>query len=515
MSFDKNLRKRSQQLRTQDPALPEGLRDRTLASLPDLKKAKTPMALTRRAALAALAVTGIGLVAAPRLFLSPASAAGIEAAIGKTLTWHFSGWRIQYGKRVRWEIWGRRAPFFYREQIGDNVLLDDGKRRLFFQAPAGPEGFLGPRPGFVLVQKSVGANPKTLADPRAGFLAGLSGDPADWTRDRTDGTRRTLEADATYLSDVDIKEDRAMPKAYVQDTARLEIDTKTSLPSRYSIQRQARDAQEKLTGRETPQAELEAHYDVTLPEGVTQVPQAAQLPRFDMTTPCTAPEAQGESAARNKGLTVVGSVPIRDNEGCLKVHLEHWVGNTHLALGSGTVPFSLSASSVQATDNLGRQYISLLWPGTGSADTLYLCPEEPYLVTDSRPTSLRLTVSVSLEVYERIGTGGRTVALVRENLELTIPLPQTEGSLSWDDPANFTHHVGPHKDFATEKAEARALYFQGVLGNLPNHGTPSPERRQRALYWYRKATEAADRLPQGTSFSNIYRKNIEVLEKTR
>ena len=49
------------------------------------------------------------------------------AAIQRVNTWHLRGWRLHEGQRVPWEIWGRRSPFYYREQVGEEVTVDDGQ----------------------------------------------------------------------------------------------------------------------------------------------------------------------------------------------------------------------------------------------------------------------------------------------------------------------------------------------------------------------------------------------------
>src|SRR5205823_11620317 len=73
---------------------------------------------------------------------APAIAARVKAAVQRATTWHLKGWRDNRGKRIPWEIWGRRRPFFFREESGEKVVVDDGRERLENFPGAGGGGML-------------------------------------------------------------------------------------------------------------------------------------------------------------------------------------------------------------------------------------------------------------------------------------------------------------------------------------------------------------------------------------
>src|SRR5207302_1969596 len=78
------------------------------------------------ARLAVTAVLAAALIALLPRQGSRSVGAAVEAAVQRANTWHLVGWKLQGGQRVPWEIWGRRSPFFYREQLGEELNFDDG-----------------------------------------------------------------------------------------------------------------------------------------------------------------------------------------------------------------------------------------------------------------------------------------------------------------------------------------------------------------------------------------------------
>jgi hypothetical protein len=87
------------------------------------------------------ALSGAVVVAVATILLWPppgghgGASADIRRALASVNTWHLSGWRMVDGVRVPWEVWCRRAPFLYREQMGADVVYDDGVRRTCVLAP--------------------------------------------------------------------------------------------------------------------------------------------------------------------------------------------------------------------------------------------------------------------------------------------------------------------------------------------------------------------------------------------
>ena len=137
------LLKRQRRLTRYLPSLPLSpcLREKVTASLPptEAPPALVTMCRARRgfrpstAAIAAAVFVAAVLVAVTPWKGGKTGAAAVEAAVQSANTWHLVGWKLRGGQRIPWEIWGRRAPFFYREQIGDEetyVIGDSGPRRI-------------------------------------------------------------------------------------------------------------------------------------------------------------------------------------------------------------------------------------------------------------------------------------------------------------------------------------------------------------------------------------------------
>ena len=64
-------------------------------------------------------------------------ASEVRQAMMQVKTWHFTGWKLQGKDKIPWEVWGRRVPYFYREQVGADVIVDDGTQRVSIAATAG------------------------------------------------------------------------------------------------------------------------------------------------------------------------------------------------------------------------------------------------------------------------------------------------------------------------------------------------------------------------------------------
>src|SRR5205823_4059320 len=59
-----------------------------------------------------------------------ALAARVGEAVERASTWHLTGWRLEGGRRIPWEVWGQRQPFLYEDRTGEKLVLDDGRARL-------------------------------------------------------------------------------------------------------------------------------------------------------------------------------------------------------------------------------------------------------------------------------------------------------------------------------------------------------------------------------------------------
>lgn len=483
MSFDKNIAHLARGLRRRRPfeeAVPPGLRARVLAALADPApvsvKGAAPHLSRRRALTAAfaLAVAGAGLIAGPRLLVRSALAAQVKAAVTRANTWHLSGWRLKEGKKLRWEVWGRRSPFFYREQVGDAVLIDDGQTRTQVLPAEGPSKWSVGRPGAVLIRHSLGQ--ATLApsgDPRAGILVGLGAE--------TDDLHFAADPSASDAADTVTLASTTQYGAItlVDETTRLTVDRETRLPLRYSVERtESKPAGTPETGLDvhtlTPLgrstvAQLTAAYDVPLPSGIERYTPPADYAVADMTRPAPITEArQGNDIASAGGLTLKGKVVGRDPDGNLFVEFHGWIGAQ--PMNFRLIPLSLHIDRGIGTglgrDETGRIYVQVGDQGIiyGERPRLWLAPLHPLGAGAApRPRSVTVRLSVQLSDYERLGNSGRSVLIVTEPMTFTLALPREDTDLDYDAPEQWeqpgrVEHIGRIPTFREQIATARRAY---------------------------------------------------------
>ncbi|MGC4045017.1 MAG: hypothetical protein QM758_14600 [Armatimonas sp.] len=420
---------------------------------------------------------------------------------------------------MKWEIWGRRTPFFYREQIGDDILLDNGKKRAHFVPPTPAKSIFGRLKGFALIQRSLGANTATLSDARAGFMAGIGSDPTRWRTDGIEDNQRVLTSTMTYM----------MRTKYLRETTQLFLSPWKSLPQRYRVVQVETTTHYKPIGKEEVRAELDAKYDVAIPTGLDTFPApTAETPVYDMTATCIAPEAQGENVTQSNGLTVTATAKIRDSEGCLLVNLAYWLGDTKLVAQTGDgfgVDLSIPQGATLGVDNLGRHYTKLHRIYYDQTQ-LYLCPEEPYKPGEPHPTHITLTLPIQLSKYERMGTSGQSAKLLAEDMTMRVALPTQEGDLGWDNSDELRNAQAFRFDFAATKASMRAQMYSQRLWRITAEGKQTfvdplprekPEERARRIkrhvYWLRKTADATDRLRGGAVWSRRLRQSAERREQ--
>lgn len=506
-NFDQSLRRLAATLPAAPP--PAALRARTLDKLPAPDPARSRPSRLRliAAGLAACAVTGV-LVVGLRSGLRPASAAEVRAAILRTNTWHLVGWHLKDGHRARWEVWGRRSPAFYREDIGDEVYLDDGTRSTHVLPPDPKSGRVH---GVVLIlpsRRHAGQDSAGSGDSGANFLVGIGGDADGLSPRSLTGSSETFEAKTEYAGDpTDIKE-----------TATLTVDRSTHLPVRYIVRRVESlpmgrpgvgaglnyRALKKL--REYTQAELTPTYDVPLPAAAAAVRPPAGYVVTDAGDAPPALSAPAGSVATRGGLTVRAEVVTQDAEGDLHLRFHAWVGKQPLNhADTGLLLDGLTAPGRYGTDDRGNAYVQVHDPGpTGSNDggaDLWLVPADPLAPKAPPPTTLDMVTALGISRYERMGRSGRFVSVTTERMTFHLGLPAVKKDAGYDAVvANVGRYgmkyVGMSPSLAHEAAEQRAmdcynrptLFVRGKAVRRAGFG-PNYER---AAFWYGRAAQAAE-----------------------
>lgn len=122
------------------PTLPSNMRAQVLAelpvpmSVPSARKGVTIMRLSLIGGTCLTLAFIAGFLLLPRH--RPALAGSdVRTALANARSWHLGGWKMEGDRRVAWEVWGQRSPFFYRERIGEQEVMDDGVNRYLVIPP--------------------------------------------------------------------------------------------------------------------------------------------------------------------------------------------------------------------------------------------------------------------------------------------------------------------------------------------------------------------------------------------
>lgn len=495
--FDQSLRRLAAALPVETP--PAALRARVLGRLP-APGPPPPKPLRLRLAAAGLAACAVAalMIAGLRSGLRPASAAEVRAAILRTNTWHFVGWHLRDGHRVRWEVWGRRSPSLYREQIGDEMYLDDGRRSTHI-LPPDPKN--GRARGVVLIlpsqiQKGL-ASPDT-GDSGANFLVGIGGDANRFTTLGAHVDDETFEAKTEYLGyPTDIKE-----------TTTLTVDRSTHLPVRYVVRRlESRPQGRPSVGagldyrvlrklREYTQAELTPTYDVPLPATVATVQSPADYVVTDTTG--APPDLGGPegSVASAGGLTVRAEVLAQDAKGDLHLRFHAWLGNQPLSYRNTGLLLNGGARTTGRYDGTGDRvspYIDIPSPGAlGTRDggiDWWLVPAEPFAPGAQQPSALDLAASFGVSRYERMGMSGCLIPVATQKMDFHLRLPAQRQDLEYEAAAGRSgaDFWGPRPLLTLWAAEKRAEH---CAAGEPGQGT-GPDFERAASWWEEAARIAA------------------------
>jgi hypothetical protein len=354
----------------------------------------------------------------------PSRAENAAEAIARVNTWHLSGWKLDpNGVRTPWEVWGRRKPFLYREQIGTQVLLDDGQARLHL-LPAGHD--------------------RQLA-VRTRSLQSL--DDARWTR-LTVGTEwkdaEPFRAEAQQVVYQWTDSGMQGPGSVGHDY--FFVDRATWLPTRWEYR-------EGRGEKETTVSSLDVEYDVPIPDGMDSArpPAGAQvvdaLAAPDKPLPVRNTEQAGGVTAQ--------ATPIKlDPNGNVLVQLRAWLGTA--AMGQGSLAFysglPIWARTVDGqrhqwaiTDNRGRPYVLMQSVQIGGMQPdllpdgsryLWFAPLEPLRPGEPLPEALTLNITVTPFVMLEGGSHN----LMHQDLRWIITLSTPGGEVRMADFAAALAH---------------------------------------------------------------------------
>jgi hypothetical protein len=465
------------------PALsvPLGLRARVMAALPAeaAPAAAGPRASAHRRVAPWMTKVSVGIGLTVLLIaLVPwkgglRGGAAVEAAVQSANTWHLRGWKVVRGRQIPWEVWGRRTPFFYGEQLGDELNFDDGAQRVR-TLPKDPAG-----------------NPRALRLP--------SGEtPSDqWWASLAMGTgwRKMIKPWRETRDTITWRgHDSGMQGPYSQADSYWTVDRHTWLPIRYEYHVGWADHSAPKQVTEV----LAAEYDVALPDTVTVLRLPAGTLVID-----TLREPGGtvpsENVQRAHGVTLQVTPLALDPDGIVLAKVSCWLGNLKLG-ADGTETYAGVGTNVRyrtfretqdtayhADD--GTRYVDFRWPHVGlefpNGDMLIvLAPLEPR----PKDTPLPRSLTLHLEVGPQIATpSGSSAPLFTQEFVWTLPLPERSVPIRIDDylPPGQRERVrfAPGADDST---------VEGNIASARAHQYELQNDFDRAIYWAKQGLAAVD-----------------------
>jgi hypothetical protein len=470
------------------PPPPGGLRERVLASLPaagDWPLGEgTFRRIPGRVRLARSAVVGAALVLA-LLLLAPwggrrSTAAEIEAAIRRANTWHLRGWKLRDGQRVRWEIWGRRSPYLYREQVGEELNFDDGRQLVRVLSPAKDGSRFAVRVGST---REAGENWREL------MTGGIG-----WQRSKP--WRETPDALIFRWHD------SGMQGPDTQADSCYTVDRRSWLPVLYEYRRDT-NRQEWVAESLTPE------YDVPLPLSVTMLRLPPKTRLVDALS-----GARGsvplENTQQAHGLTLQIAPLAMDADGVVLARARCWLGN--LMLGSENSRSWCSIGAPERFSFVGHTRDTAFHADDGQAyvdctpheynvlrggdQLISFAPLEPRPAGAPLPRALDVQLSLEPAFQGQGSNLSDQVAafLFTQEFHWRLPLPERTAPIRIKDflPADFSQRVQLSEEvpFPVRIAQARARGYE-TLGDLP-----------RAIGWLEQGIAG---LPPASNYAQFLR----------
>ncbi len=349
------------------------------------------------------------------------AAAEIRQAVSRVNTWHLKGWKLQNGKQTIWEVWGRRSPFFYREQVGEDVVIDDGKRRVSAYAP------LDSRSG----GRSTGI-----------FLIGPSlqgGDNVRWSYARLvnqwNGDLRPMEQTASEAIYNFPESGIFNGGAFDSATDLLYyVSLRTRLPVHYEARLGMADRKQRI-------AMLDAEFNRAIP--VREDSLDTDTSGYSVLD-ATKPFPVEQNMASENGITVRANPLLVGPDGQVLLRVRAWFGSIPLN-DESPVRVNMNAMRWAGSDGMttpanvddrNRAYTQVGWdrlrtPRDRSGALMLMTPVDPLPSGASAPARLTVQLTVAPQMDTRLnGTLGMADGqLSRQVLTLTIPLPHPSVSV--------------------------------------------------------------------------------------
>ena len=485
-----------------ESALPDGLRSRVLTliaaeSLPQraAENGRTRVMWRLVGGLTVTAGLVMTMLVIPSDRPSPrggsVAAAQVRDALSRVNSWHLKGWRLIDGKQVVWEVWGRRNPFFYREQIGERIVVDDGTLRVQ-QIP--PDEKLG-RPGGIYL--------KTPSYPFAQNAPGLYETMISRWEKRGYKAARPWQETEEHAVFREVAHGMVGTGAVTESM--FTVDKHTKLPIRYEMKRTLKD------GSPFTSELLDAQFNIEIPRSVAVLVRPDAFNFYDATEP-PGQDVPSANATKQRGMTVHVRPLAVDSSGLMMVSVEGWLGNIPLRretmmnfhVESGRPGPDEPPGFGPHRDSTGRFYTNVnlmllsIVPARARGIPLLFVPVTPLKPGDRSPN--RLTVRLHASVWISSWPSGSTststsTRLLAQDVPVTIDMPSKRTRYRIDDylEQNWRARIRGVEEESLDAAivRARANHYHWLFNAAIEPAVEFDAATQRVVYHPERADAAA------------------------
>jgi hypothetical protein len=501
------------------PSLPAPLRARVMAEIQPLpvvpvKKGFNLMRTSLVAGVGVCIVTACLLLVSPRTPKYGAALADeTHRALAHVNTFHLKGWKLEDGKKIDWEIWGRHTPVFYHERLGDFETLDTGNDRYLVLAPD-PNRFV--KSGIIMKL----ASSKGPADIGWNFA-----DLQNWT---TVGKPWARSLTTTTFS---VHQSTVMSDKPIETHVLYDFPNAAALPYRYEtfFKRYTylpktehgavdigllRDVEAQWTG-----AQLDIDYNQGIPQEALQIAAHPDYLFIDAVRGANDASVPREYAETKHGLTLQAQPLALDSSGNVVVVVQGWLGNRSFTRHElpfsfrswlpdpfASVPASVKDTFVPDPENIscrderGRAYIKAqstrLPCANGALEMWLLIPREPLAPNAPLPKRMDMTIFGSMEGSVKVGGSDVNTSqeLMSDSFHIAASLPKQATAIDFDRlnrlyPGYNMDDSSGFLDIEDSISLSRAEYYESLALTMSAKSPNALAIKKRAVYWMEAALE--------------------------
>jgi len=436
------------------------------------------MRIARLGMAAAAACLIAGVIVTGSMRPRKSFAAEVQDAIAHTTTYHLRGWRQAGGKKIDWEVWGRRYPYVYCEKVGGDWVYDNGIVQTRIYAPDPASGRLT---GTVVKVESSNGKFSDASAPEWNHMI----DPGFWH----DGQIEWLKPIARTSASVTYG--RQFPlgtMAGVNANELFTIDQRKRLPVHYCLRY-------KTSKVEWVSQDMTIDCDVNLPKEAYVIPATPEYRIVDLRPKGIPPSSQmGPDTDLRIGLSLKTQPMVVAHDGTIAIATNVSPQTTRPEPAIGP-PFSFSVAPaqtmvVECLDMHGKlcsaPYMDAFYDSSPPGNFLVLTPIDD-LPAGWRPVRVKLPVTTTVRVavtgIDMLGSDGRPVAQRAWNTELTketntVSIPLMQPGIAQEMAPFLSRNAGPYghfskRDIERQIASAHRSYWWGKRDYIaPASGGP-------------------------------------------